>query len=215
MGMFGRADGSGYWEQGNTKVLAAVYGPREASKRDALHDRAALVCEYQVATFSGGRRGANKQDRQATEVASFVRQTFESVLLLDLYPGSVIHLYVTVLQADGGRRAAAVNAATLALADAGIPMRDLPCACSVGFLESTPLLDMNQAEEMAGGPVVPYVGLPGKRQVVSAQLDNKLPLQYLAPTLEVAHVGATAIHRLISSTLKAHFFKNQPMIESK
>ena len=35
------ADGSAVFEAGNTKVLAAVYGPREAPMRsDALHDRA-------------------------------------------------------------------------------------------------------------------------------------------------------------------------------
>jgi exosome complex component RRP41 len=31
MGLFSRADGSAYYEQGNTKVLASVYGPREVS----------------------------------------------------------------------------------------------------------------------------------------------------------------------------------------
>lgn len=29
MGVFGQADGSAYIEHGNTKVLAAVYGPRQ------------------------------------------------------------------------------------------------------------------------------------------------------------------------------------------
>jgi exosome complex component RRP41 len=29
MGLFARADGSCYYEQGNTKLLVAVYGPRE------------------------------------------------------------------------------------------------------------------------------------------------------------------------------------------
>lgn len=213
MGLFKRADGSGYWEQGNTKVLVAVYGPREASKREhSLHDRATLVCEYQVATFSSGeRRIASKQDRRSTEVANFIKATFESILLLELYPGSQIHLYVTVLQADGGRRAAAINAATLALSDAGIPMRGLPAACSIGFLDSTPLLDMNQYEEVAGGPIIPFVSFPLKEKIVSLQIDNKIPLRYLSQALEVASAGAVAIHKLIVSTLKEHHLKNQPL----
>lgn len=33
MGVFAQADGSAYIEQGNTKALAVVYGPHEASKR--------------------------------------------------------------------------------------------------------------------------------------------------------------------------------------
>uniref|UniRef100_A0A8C6ZBR7 Exoribonuclease phosphorolytic domain-containing protein n=1 Tax=Nothoprocta perdicaria TaxID=30464 RepID=A0A8C6ZBR7_NOTPE len=31
LGVFAQADGSAYIEQGNTKVLAAVYGPHEVS----------------------------------------------------------------------------------------------------------------------------------------------------------------------------------------
>ena len=31
LGVFSQADGSAYLEQGNTKVLAAVYGPHEVS----------------------------------------------------------------------------------------------------------------------------------------------------------------------------------------
>ena len=29
LGIFKRADGSAYYEQGNTKVLATIYGPKE------------------------------------------------------------------------------------------------------------------------------------------------------------------------------------------
>lgn len=39
-----------------------------------------------------------------------------------------------------GTRSACINAATLALADAGIPMRDLVTSCSAGYLNSTALL---------------------------------------------------------------------------
>lgn len=31
LGVFGQSDGSSYLEQGNTKVLATVYGPHEVS----------------------------------------------------------------------------------------------------------------------------------------------------------------------------------------
>jgi exosome complex component RRP41 len=214
LGLFQRADGSGYWEQGNTKVLAAVYGPREATKREhLLHDRASLICEYQVATFSGGeRRIASKQDRRSTEVANFIKQTFESVLLLDMFPGSQIQLYITVLQADGGRRAAAINAATLAFIDAGIPMRELIAACSVGFLESTPMLDMNQYEEFAGGPIIPFVSAPKQNQIVSMQIDNKVPLQHLSAIVDAATQGASTVYQSIVTALRDHHVKNQPIL---
>jgi hypothetical protein len=32
LGLFSRVDGSAYFEQGNTKVIAVVYGPREVPR---------------------------------------------------------------------------------------------------------------------------------------------------------------------------------------
>ena len=43
--------------------------------------------------------------------------------------------HLQVLQADGGTRSACFNAAVMALVDAGVAMRDLLAACSVGYLE--------------------------------------------------------------------------------
>ena len=46
LGVLPTADGSALLVAGMTKVLAAVYGPREAPQRsDVLHDRCALRCE--------------------------------------------------------------------------------------------------------------------------------------------------------------------------
>ena len=39
LGVFKQADGSAYIEQGNTKVLAAVYGPHEARVEIILYYR--------------------------------------------------------------------------------------------------------------------------------------------------------------------------------
>ena len=55
MGVFGQADGSAYLEQGNTKVLAAVYGPHDISRDTRLrqqHDRVVVNCQYSMAVFS-------------------------------------------------------------------------------------------------------------------------------------------------------------------
>lgn len=51
-------------------------------------------------------------------------QVFEQAIQCHLYPNSQIDITVMVLQTDGGTLCAAINAVTLALMDAGIPMRD-------------------------------------------------------------------------------------------
>lgn len=49
------ADGSAIFEMGNTKVLAAVFGPHEVTSRSQMQqDRAIVVCEYAMAAFSTG-----------------------------------------------------------------------------------------------------------------------------------------------------------------
>ena len=48
-----------------------------------------------------------------------MQATLEQAVLLDLIPGSELEVFVQVLQADGGERTACINAAVLAIADAG------------------------------------------------------------------------------------------------
>lgn len=50
MGLFAKVDGSAYYEQGNTKVVAVVHGPWEA-KRNALSDVAAINCEFRYVSI--------------------------------------------------------------------------------------------------------------------------------------------------------------------
>jgi len=67
MGVLCESDGSAYVEMGNTKVLVAVYGPREVRHRGKAvsnQDHAVLNCEYSMATFSSGeRRRRTRGDR--------------------------------------------------------------------------------------------------------------------------------------------------------
>ncbi len=78
-----------------------------------------------------------------------------------------------VLQADGGTRAACINAAFLALADAGVPMRDSVAACAAGYLDATPLLDLNYIEDSGGGPDVTVALHIKQDKVVLLQADNR------------------------------------------
>ncbi|KAK4411474.1 Exosome complex component RRP41 [Sesamum angolense] len=167
IGVVSKADGSAVFEMGNTKVIAAVYGPRE------------VRCEYSMANFStGDRMRKPKGDRRSTEISLVIRQTMEACILTNLMPRSQIDIFVQVLQADGGTRSACINAATLALADAGIPMCDLVTSCSAGYLNGTPLLDLNYVEDSAGGPDV-TVGILPKAMLTKSEVDLPIGLYFL------------------------------------
>jgi exosome complex component RRP41 len=78
--------------------------------------------------------------------------------LTELLPRSSLHVVVTVLSADGSVRAAVMNAATLALADAGVPLRDTCAASCATVVEGgTPCVDPTHTEESKGPEL--YVAL--------------------------------------------------------
>ncbi|EHB16902.1 Exosome complex exonuclease RRP41 [Heterocephalus glaber] len=218
MGVFAQADGSAYIEQGNTKALAVVYGPHEASlvylsflfqirgsRSRALPDRALVNCQYSSATFSTGERKRRPHgDRKSCEMGLQLRQTFEAAILTQLHPRSQIDIYVQVLQADGGTYAACVNAATLAVLDAGIPMRDFVCACSAGFVDGTALADLSHVEEAAGGPQLALALLPASGQIALLEMDARLHEDHLECVLEAAAQAARDVHTLLDRVVRQH-----------
>eukprot|EP00002_Diphylleia_rotans_P039709 TRINITY_DN9278_c0_g1_i1.p1 TRINITY_DN9278_c0_g1~~TRINITY_DN9278_c0_g1_i1.p1 ORF type:complete len:248 (-),score=51.08 TRINITY_DN9278_c0_g1_i1:77-820(-) len=214
MGVFEKADGSAYFEQGNTKVLATVYGPREVTQRSkAMHDRAIINCEYILSTLSvNERRRKAKTDRRSQEISMIIRQTLETVVMTTAYPRSQIDVHLTVIQADGGTRCAAINAATLALIDAGIPLKEYVASCSVGYLDNHILLDLNYLEDSAGGPDIPVALLPQSNKITMLQLDAKLPLDKLELALETASAGCRAIHELMDAVVKQ---RTRQLVESR
>jgi len=207
LGVFSQADGSAYLEQGNTKVLAAVYGPHEVrgGYSKALHDKALINCQYSMATFSTTERKRQPRgDRRSQEMSMQLEQTFESAIKTELYPKSQIDIFVEVLQSDGGNYCACVNASTLAIIDAGIPMRDYVAACNSGFVKDTPLVDISYVEEGGGGPAVTVATLPRSGQVVLVQMTSRLHINHLETVMDTAVKGCKDIFDIMERSVRDH-----------
>ncbi|XP_041454867.1 exosome complex component RRP41-like [Lytechinus pictus] len=207
LGVFDQADGSAYIEQGNTKALATVYGPHEVvgGKGKPQHDKVTINCQYSMATFSTNERKNRPQgDRKSTEMSLHLQRTFEATIQTQLYPRSQIDIFVQILQADGGNYCACVNAATLAIINAGIPMKDYVCACSSGFVNNTPLSDVSYLEESQGGPVVTVALLPKSDQIALFKMDNRLHVDHLEQVLEVASKGCKDMYAVMDAAVKEH-----------
>ncbi len=107
-------------------MLASVHGPRPArSARHEDSERARLEVHVAPAVGLPGPFEA--------ELCALLRQVLTPTLALALYPRAVVTLSVHVQADDGGGAAAAVNAAVLALADAGVAMRELLGAVALGW----------------------------------------------------------------------------------
>ncbi|KAK9811191.1 hypothetical protein WJX73_009242 [Symbiochloris irregularis] len=200
----GNADGSATFELGNTKVMAAVFGPRAAQGKSSGGRRDADIrCEFAIAAFSQSeRKQLSKRDRRILEVRSMLKEALKANVLAELMPGTTIDVYVQVLAADGSIGAASLNAAFLAVADAGIPVKDLMAACVVGLVQDTPILDLNQMEEqMSRGPSLMMAMHVGLKKIVVFQADGRMPVEGVETLAELAEGGCQAVGKAMRSVL--------------
>ncbi|KAI0648866.1 ribosomal protein S5 domain 2-type protein [Trametes meyenii] len=192
----GTADGSALITHGLTQVMVSVFGPREAKMRSqTLHDRAVLNVEMNVAPFSTGeRRKRSRADRRILELAAAIESTFEPVVQTALYPRSQIDIYVQVLQQDGSLLPACINATTLALLSAGVPLLDFVCAVSGGVHAAAPLLDLTTLEE-ADLPHVTVAVMPRTRAVTLVTMETRLHVDRFRDIFALACDAGQAIHK--------------------
>src|SRR5438046_4303869 len=122
-GVLRRADGSAYIEWGGNKVLAAVYGPREAHPRHLQDPARALVqCRHNMAPFSVSDRKRPGPDRRSVGISKVIPEAFSAVVFKEQFPRTSVDIFIEVLQADAGRRAPHRDEASVALTEAGVPM---------------------------------------------------------------------------------------------
>lgn len=207
-GVLPRADGSAYYEQGNTRVLAAVYGPREPPSRGrAFHDRAAVFAEVSTAAFAApaGRRRVRKGDRRSMDAAATLKAVFEGVIQADKMPQTQIDIYVQILQNDGASLVAAINAASIALVNAGIPMSDVVVACSVGYIDGQFVLDLTNLEVGADGPELTMAVLAHSNKVSTFLMESRMPtVKVFESALEHGAGGCRQIFNVLEYELKQH-----------
>jgi len=206
VGALSNADGSAYIQQGKNKILAAVYGPKELHpKHLALPDRMVLRCRYHMAPFSVQERKSPAPSRREIEISKVIREALEPSIFIEYYPRTSIDLFIEVLQADGGTRCASITAASLALADAGIPMRDLVASCAAGKVDDTIVLDLMDTEDKVGTADVPVALMPNLNAITLLQMDGILTLEEFEKAVNLALEGCRKIYTMQKETLKAKY----------
>ncbi len=202
VGVLKNADGSALVAFGNTKVIAAVYGPREIHPRHlTLPDRAIIRCRYHMAPFSTSDRKSPAPSRREIELSKVVREALEATIFTELYPRTTIDVFIEVLQADGGTRTAGLTAAALAVADAGIPMRDLVAAVAVGKVDGVLVLDINEIEDEYGEADMPVAMMPSLDKVVLLQLNGVLTPEEFKEAFKLAKKGIMEIYKMQKEAL--------------
>jgi exosome complex component RRP41 len=206
VGVLKRADGSAYLEWGDNKVIAACYGPREVHPRHQEEaDKAVVRVRYNMAPFSVPDRKRPGPDRRSHEISKVTKEALEPVVLRHLFPKTAIDIFIEVLQANAGTRCAGITVAALAMADAGIPMRDLIASCAAGKIEGNVTVDQMGLEDNYGDADLPVAIAPNKKQVTLLQMDGNFTKAEFEKGFKMAIDGCMKVYELQKQALMKKF----------
>ena len=209
-GIIKNADGSAIIEFGKNKIIAAVFGPKEVHPKHMMrNDRAIIKCRYHMMPFSTDTRKNPSLSRREIEISKVIREAIEPAVIMEDYPRTAIDVYVEILQSDGGSRCAAINAASVALADAGINMRDLITACAAGKADGKIILDVDDIEDKTGEADMPISILPNLGTITLFQLDGCLSEEEFKEALDLATNGCKKLYELQKNALMNKYFNNE------
>ena len=206
VGIIKRADGSAYFKIGNTIAYAAVYGPRNLYPKFLQNpERGILRCNYNMMPFSGtGERVRPGGSRRSKEISMVTEKALLSILDLDEYPNAVVDVFIEFPQTEAGSRCAGICAASMALADAGLVMKDLIAAVSVGRVDDKIVVDLDTSEENYDGIVadIPVAMTPNNGKITLLQMDGIIEKKELMKAIEMAKKACRKIYEIQKKALK-------------
>ncbi|MBW6442535.1 exosome complex exonuclease Rrp41 [Patescibacteria group bacterium] len=206
VGVVPNADGSAIFSFGKTVAIAAVYGPRKMHPQHQQDpEKGKLRCNYNMLSFSVDDRIRPGPSRRSTEISKITEWALEPVLLIEKYPNLVIDVHINILQADASTRCAGINAAALALAHAGIPMKNLVSSVSIGKLDKQLVVDVDKEEEDfeegEGSTDIPITMTP-EGDITHIQLDGKISIEELKEVVQLAKKSVKKIYEVQKKALK-------------
>ncbi len=208
VGIIPRADGSAMFRTGKTVAIAAVYGPRgvfPAFLQDPKGGR--LKCVYDLLSFSVTERKRPGPSRRSTEISMVTEDSLKPVLDLTKFSYLGVDVYVYITQADAGTRAAGINAAALALADAGMSMKDLITSIAVGKVSDKIVVDLDKEEEdhKEGATDLPMAMSTRTGEITLLQMDGNMTQKEIKEALEMGKKACLDIKKVQVEALKAKY----------
>jgi exosome complex component RRP41 len=212
-GVIPNANGSAYFKAGNTLAYAAVYGPRELFPKHLQNPKTGIIrCHYNMLPFSGsGERIRPGGNRRSQEISMVMNNALEPVIDLSAFPNSVVDIFVELPQTDAGTRCAAISAAAIALADAGIPMKDMVSSVALGQVDGTVVADLIYNEEAYDAVVsdIPIAMIHNKKEITLLQMDGGISKEDLLKALELGKKATEKVYQVQKQALKERFVREE------
>src|SRR4030043_991131 len=206
VGIVPNADGSAMFGFGDTISIAAVYGPKKMHPQHAQDpERGTLRCNYNMLSFSVTERIRPGPSRRSTEISKITEWALKPIVMIDDFAGNVVDVHINILQANASTRCAGINAASMALAHAGIPMKNLVTSISIGKLDKQLVVDVTKAEEdweEGEGATDFPISMTGDGKITHLQLDGKISKEQLKEAIELAKEACAEIYEIQKKALK-------------
>ncbi len=215
VGVLKRANGSAIFKFGDTYALSAVFGPRTLHPRH-LQDpqKAVLRCKYSMAPFSTKERKRPGPSRRAIEISKVLNKALSNVIFFEDYPKTVIDVFVEILQANASTRCAGLNAASLALAEAGVSMKNLISACTVGKIDGEIVLDVGGEEDQYGDVDLAFATIGNEDKIVLLQMDGIVTKEEFLKMIDLAKKGCAEIYEKQVNALREKYKTGEEDVES-
>ncbi len=166
-GVISSAKGSAYLEMQNTKLICAIYGPKQSTTGNS---QIQIICE---------------------QVDLQIKETLEDCILLDQFAKTLLEIHFYILEDDGSIESSAINCACMALMDASIPMKDMITSCTIC---SNNLVDPTKQEEVFSKQKLIISMYPTLQHIAQVTQIGNMDIHSYMDAMELAMDGCKHIH---------------------
>ncbi|XP_066494507.1 exosome complex component RRP46 [Tiliqua scincoides] len=185
-GLLSRPDGSASWMQGDTSVLAGVYGPTEVKVSKEIYDKATLEVLLRTKV---GLPGVYERSRE-----QMIKKTCEAVILGTLHPRSSITVVLQVVTDAGSLLSCCLNAACMGLVDAGLPMNSLFCGVTCALdADGNITLDPTAKQEKEAQAVLTFAIDSAEKKVLMSSTKGTCSVEQLQQCIAASQQAASTI----------------------
>nr|XP_040134859.1 exosome complex component RRP46 isoform X1 [Ictidomys tridecemlineatus] len=201
--LLSRPDGSASFLQGDTSVLAGVYGPAEVKVSKEIFNKATLEV---ILRPKIGLPGVAEKSRER-----LIRNTCEAVVLGALHPRTSITVVLQVVSDAGSAQllACCLNAACMALVDAGVPMRALFCGVTCALdSDGTLVLDPTAKQEKEARAVLTFALDSVEQKLLMSTTKGLYSDAELQQCLAAAQAASQHVFRFYRESLQRRYSKS-------
>ncbi|XP_033928091.1 exosome complex component RRP46 [Melopsittacus undulatus] len=201
LGPLSRPDGSAAFLQGDTSVLAALYGPAEAKGNRELPERAALEVLLRPKT---GLPGVGERSRE-----QLLRRTCEAVVLGRLHPRCAVSVVLQVVADGGSLLSCCLNAACMGLLDAGLPLASLFCGVTCALHpDGSLILDPTTRQEQEARAVLTFAIDSAEKKVLMASTKGACSMEEMQQCIAAAQSAADTIFQFYRDSIRRRYSKS-------